>query len=402
MSRDRPDAATRRAEIDEIKARHDLLTVIGAHVTLRRAGREYVGLSPFKTERTPSFTVNPAKSFWWCFASNQGGDVIDFVAAIDRIDKGEAIRRLKGGAASSADDGERRRRAEAHAKARAEQQVADQRERDRRAEIAAHLWTDARPADRTDVAVYLARRAIDLDAIEAVYGWRVPVSIRYVPDLPYRVSGDAHERARIAHRGPAMVGAITREPPEAGTQARIVGVHRTWLAAGGRDKLRLDGMPAKLALGQTMGAGGWLHAGPAHLVVGEGYETTLSVVSALALRGIEVASASALSLGNLAGAGTGRGAPHPDGSGRRLPSVRPDPDRPGFMPPRTVRQITILADADGRDRAMTDAQIHRAAAKFRGRGFAVRIAWPEAGTDFNDMLSGGGARDVARAVDVAS
>ena len=64
---------------DEIRRRSNILEVISLHVTLRRAGRSYKGLCPFHSEKTPSFTVDPERGFFYCFGCHAGGDVFDFL-----------------------------------------------------------------------------------------------------------------------------------------------------------------------------------------------------------------------------------------------------------------------------------------------------------------------------------
>ncbi len=70
--------------------------VVGRKVKLIRRGREYVGLSPFQDEKTPSFTVVPEKGFYHCFSSGEHGDVIDFVMKTDGLGFREAIEHLAG------------------------------------------------------------------------------------------------------------------------------------------------------------------------------------------------------------------------------------------------------------------------------------------------------------------
>ena len=65
--------------VEEVRARADIVDVIGQFVQLKRAGREYKGLSPFKQERTPSFCVVPAKAFFHDFSSGESGDVFKFL-----------------------------------------------------------------------------------------------------------------------------------------------------------------------------------------------------------------------------------------------------------------------------------------------------------------------------------
>lgn len=65
--------------VAEIKSRVRLSDFIGRTVKLKRVGQEWVGLSPFNTEKTPSFTVNDEKGFYHCFSSGKHGDLIDFL-----------------------------------------------------------------------------------------------------------------------------------------------------------------------------------------------------------------------------------------------------------------------------------------------------------------------------------
>ena len=80
--------------LDEIKGRLRLSDVIGKTVKLRRQGREYVGLSPFTKEKTPSFYVNDEKGFYHCFSSGKHGDLISFLQETERLSFPEAVERL--------------------------------------------------------------------------------------------------------------------------------------------------------------------------------------------------------------------------------------------------------------------------------------------------------------------
>jgi len=79
---------------DEIRRRVSLLDVASSHVTLRRSGRSYKGLCPFHSEKTPSFTVDPERGFFYCFGCHAGGDVFDFVMRTGGLTFGEARRGL--------------------------------------------------------------------------------------------------------------------------------------------------------------------------------------------------------------------------------------------------------------------------------------------------------------------
>lgn len=82
--------------IDEIKARVRPSDLIGRTVQLKRQGREFVGLSPFKKERTPSFFVNDDKRFYHCFASGKHGDVFTWLEEMEGLSFMEAAERLAG------------------------------------------------------------------------------------------------------------------------------------------------------------------------------------------------------------------------------------------------------------------------------------------------------------------
>ncbi len=80
--------------LDEIRARLSVSQVVGRKVSLKRAGREFKGLSPFKMEKTPSFTVNDQKGFYHCFATGEHGDIFGFVMKTDGLSFPEAVERL--------------------------------------------------------------------------------------------------------------------------------------------------------------------------------------------------------------------------------------------------------------------------------------------------------------------
>lgn len=81
-------------EVEEVKARLDMVDVIGGYVPIKQAGRNYKGLSPFKTEKTPSFVVSPEKGIWHDFSSGRGGDVITFVMEMEGLSFPETLEML--------------------------------------------------------------------------------------------------------------------------------------------------------------------------------------------------------------------------------------------------------------------------------------------------------------------
>ena len=80
--------------LDEIKTRLKVSTVVSKMVSLKKRGKEFVGLSPFKTEKTPSFTVNDEKEFYHCFATSEHGNIFDFIMKTQNLKFGEAVRSL--------------------------------------------------------------------------------------------------------------------------------------------------------------------------------------------------------------------------------------------------------------------------------------------------------------------
>lgn len=79
---------------EEVRARLNIEDVIGEYVQLKRAGRNFKGLSPFSGEKTPSFFVSPDKHIWHDFSSNKGGDVFSFVMEAEGMDFRQALEHL--------------------------------------------------------------------------------------------------------------------------------------------------------------------------------------------------------------------------------------------------------------------------------------------------------------------
>ncbi|HLZ04892.1 MAG TPA: DNA primase [Bradyrhizobium sp.] len=80
--------------LDELRARLPVSEVVGKRVKLKRAGREWKGLSPFQQEKTPSFTVNDQKGFYHDFSSGKHGNIFDFVMETEGVTFPEAVERL--------------------------------------------------------------------------------------------------------------------------------------------------------------------------------------------------------------------------------------------------------------------------------------------------------------------
>lgn len=80
--------------VEQIKNRADILDVVSDVVQLKQRGRNYFGLCPFHDEKTPSFSVNPAKGIFHCFGCGKGGNAVTFIMEYENIDYVEALKRL--------------------------------------------------------------------------------------------------------------------------------------------------------------------------------------------------------------------------------------------------------------------------------------------------------------------
>ena len=80
--------------IDDLLERVDLVDLIGDRVGLKRSGHNYKGLCPFHKEKTPSFSVNADKQFYYCFGCGAGGNAVSFLMEYDRLEFPAAIESL--------------------------------------------------------------------------------------------------------------------------------------------------------------------------------------------------------------------------------------------------------------------------------------------------------------------
>jgi DNA primase len=80
--------------LDEIKLRLKVSQVVGKSVQLKKRGKEFVGLSPFKSEKSPSFTVSDEKEFYHCFSTGEHGNIFDFLMKTKSLGFGEAVKAL--------------------------------------------------------------------------------------------------------------------------------------------------------------------------------------------------------------------------------------------------------------------------------------------------------------------
>lgn len=80
--------------VEDVKARLSIEDVVGEYVQLKRSGRNFKGLSPFTSERTPSFMVSPEKQIWHDFSSGKGGNMFSFIMEVEGLDFREALELL--------------------------------------------------------------------------------------------------------------------------------------------------------------------------------------------------------------------------------------------------------------------------------------------------------------------
>ncbi len=85
----------RQDDIDAVKERTDLVKLVGQYLTLKKTGHDSMGgLCPFHQEKTPSFSVSPAKQVFYCFGCGKGGDAITFLRELEHLTYVEAVERL--------------------------------------------------------------------------------------------------------------------------------------------------------------------------------------------------------------------------------------------------------------------------------------------------------------------
>ncbi|RYF60936.1 MAG: DNA primase, partial [Comamonadaceae bacterium] len=82
--------------IQELLARADVVEIVGRHVQLKKTGANFSGLCPFHAEKSPSFTVSPAKQFYHCFGCGKNGNAISFLIDYAGMNFVEAVKDLAG------------------------------------------------------------------------------------------------------------------------------------------------------------------------------------------------------------------------------------------------------------------------------------------------------------------
>lgn len=82
------------AVIEEVRQRTDIVALISEYVVLKRTGRNFMGLCPFHTEDTPSFSVVPEKQIYYCFGCHKAGNAINFLMEMEHLTFPEAVEKL--------------------------------------------------------------------------------------------------------------------------------------------------------------------------------------------------------------------------------------------------------------------------------------------------------------------
>ena len=211
-------------QLEEVRSRADIVEVIGTHVRLRKAGRNFVGLCPFHGEKTPSFTVSREKGFFHCFGCGAGGTVYNFLMRMEGVTFPEAVRSLANryGITLPEERGDPRAGVEREAMLRAAEVAND---------FFTHvLWTDKAGAPARD---YLKRRAIDIETAKTFKLGFAPAS------------------------SASLVGALTRRGLlEAGTKIGLVkGAGAQWRSHTDMFKARLM-FPIHDTTGRVIAFGG--------------------------------------------------------------------------------------------------------------------------------------------------
>jgi len=165
-------ARIRQDDIEAVKERTDLVQLVSQYLTLKRTGHDSMsGLCPFHQEKSPSFSVSPAKGVFYCFGCGKGGDAITFLRELESLSYVEAVERLAQQAGvtlryegdSEAERAAMRRRLALH------------RANDQAAQLFSTMLREGREA--ADARAYVAERGIGADMIERF-------GIGYAPGYP--------------------------------------------------------------------------------------------------------------------------------------------------------------------------------------------------------------------------
>lgn len=200
---------------DEVRSRLAIEDIVGEYVQLKRAGRNWKGISPFTAEKTPSFFVSPDKGIWHDFSSNQGGDIFSFIMMVEGLDfRGalEMLARKAGVDLSMYDSGSSKEHSEKKRRLRAIN------------ESAATFFQRCMIQDKEAIA-YVQSRGLDRTA---VHEFRIGYAPKHEPSLVAFLEKKGYDRREIRDAGVANSrgGDLFRERmmvPLSDSQGQIVG-----------------------------------------------------------------------------------------------------------------------------------------------------------------------------------
>lgn len=324
---------------------------------------------------TDRFAINTARNVMNCRSCGAAGDQLALVMLAMGCDFKAALAWLVGERDLALDPAEAQRRREKAEVERARQAGIERQMRARAIRDARAIWAAGEGHDLTPAAAYLAGRGIRFAA------W--PPTLRCLPDHAYvrTVAG----KRDTWHRGPCLLAAVQD------AAGKVRAVHQTWIdpAMPGRkaEILGPDGVaqPAKLVRGSKKGGAIRLTPAPAPggcLVVGEGIETTASVMVSGALP--DAAFWAGVDLGNMAGLQV------KEPGQRGHTGVPKLDDAEAFVPPAGIGRLIFLEDGDSAQpatRLQLLAGLRRAMALRPGLSAEI-VSAPE-GCDFNDLINTG-------------
>lgn len=371
----------------DIYARTDLVDLVErSGVKLVKSGREYTGLCPFHSERTPSFTVRPDKGFCHCFGCGAHKDAIGYYTTVYGRTFIDAVKDLawQAGVDISPYVGRAEKPiipAKPKIASRADEQDRES-ETDKRRKRGYKIWQSGGPLAGSDGETYLSQKRCinpDLFLQNGVH--------RFHGDLPFWYMPRGAKKPVKVWSGPALLSVMRY------IDGRFAACHVTWIdLAQPKGRLVLaapDDADKKLNTKRVFGdpnkAAMRLSKPAFTMVTGEGLETTYSAMQASGHAGW-----CSYSLNNLVGSAVmdAKGERHPLDGRRRLPSVVPDMARPGMILPVECREQILLGDGDTKDMPMLRATLERGARRANQSGIVGRVSMSPIGTDFNSLLMG--------------
>ncbi|MCK7611980.1 CHC2 zinc finger domain-containing protein [Roseibium sp. CAU 1639] len=395
------------AEKERVKEKHPISTIIGRHVTWHKgktnAGKgDFWACCPFHQERTPSFHCLDREHTYKCFGCGATGDQFTFLQEHEGLSFVEAMEGLGGEADTEPLTPEQVAEEEKRkAEKRRQQEAFAEQKRQEEIRKASRYWNWGGRVAGTEGVGYLRGRGL--------MPMPVPLPLRFHPHFKYwhqrPVAGDERKKEfYVLFSGPVMMAAIT------GPDGAFLGLHVTYFdpARPGK-KIAIedpyaepdeDGnlplvVPKKIR-GSKRNASIKLWQPPEfnRLVVGEGWETTASVL--LAEHGTErferTAYWTSIDLQSMGGKAVETVA-HPtlkNKAGRPLKVPGPDPDmsdEKALTIPDHVEEVLRLGDGDS-DRFTAEQVMARADARWARPGRRQHTAWAPEGEDFNDILMG--------------